>query len=85
MNRPDNEQDIQYAKVDYSADLTPAKIKFLQQVTRKFLFYARAVDNTMMHALDGIASGANVTSLKPHMQISFSGQHCQKHNSTAPY
>ena len=59
MDWPDYGQTIQYAKVDHSVDLPPEKIKFPQQVTRKFLFYARAVDNTMMHALNDIASSTD--------------------------
>ena len=62
MDRPNYRQAIQYAKVDHSIDLPPEKIKFLQQVNRKFLFYACTDDNTMMHVLDDIASSADVES-----------------------
>ena len=62
MDRPDYGQAIQYVKVDHSVDLLPEKIKFLQQVIRNFLFYTCAVDNTMMHALNDIASSADVKS-----------------------
>jgi hypothetical protein len=34
-------------------------VKFIQQVTGKFLYYARAIDNTMLHALNDIASSKN--------------------------
>eukprot|EP00536_Pseudo-nitzschia_multiseries_P019698 jgi/Psemu1/116831/gw1.3958.2.1 len=47
---------IQYAKLEDTSTLTDDEIKFIQQVTGKFLFYARAVDNTMLHALNDIAS-----------------------------
>ena len=50
MERPDYGQTIQYAKIDNITAITLDKIKFLQKVTGKLLFYARAVDNTMMHA-----------------------------------
>ena len=40
MEQPYYGQPIQYARVDHSAALTPKKIKFLQQLTGKFLFYA---------------------------------------------
>ena len=62
MNWPNYGETIQHVKVDHSVDLIPKKIKFLQQVTRNFLFYACAINNTMMHALNGIASSADVKS-----------------------
>ena len=50
------------AKVQYSQPIDHTPIsdeqhKFIQQVTGKFLFYARAVDPTMLHALNCIACG----------------------------
>ena len=62
MDRPDYGQKIQYAKVDHSAPLPPNKFKFLQQVTEKFLLYARALNTTMMHALNDIAASTDVKS-----------------------
>ena len=62
MDRPDYGQKKQYTNIDHSAALPPDNIKFLQQVTRKFLFYARAVNNTMMHALNDIAASTDVES-----------------------
>eukprot|EP00536_Pseudo-nitzschia_multiseries_P018927 jgi/Psemu1/58057/gm1.58057_g len=50
---------IQYAKLEDVTTLSDEEIKFIQQVTGKFLFYARAVDNTMLHALNDIASAKN--------------------------
>ena len=48
---------IQYAKdEDTSEKLGPAEKKFIQQVTGTFLYYARAVDATMLVALSAIAS-----------------------------
>jgi len=48
---------IQYAKEeDTTEKLGPAKKKFIQQVTGTFLYYARAVDATMLVALSAIAS-----------------------------
>ena len=55
MTRPDYGAKVQYVKEDNSRKLTPKEIKFIQQVTGKFLFYARAVDPTMLHALNEIA------------------------------
>eukprot|EP00536_Pseudo-nitzschia_multiseries_P000416 jgi/Psemu1/915/gm1.915_g len=50
---------IQYTKLEDTTTLSDEEIKFIQQVTGKFLFYARAVDNTMLHALNDIASSQN--------------------------
>ena len=52
----------QYAKVGHSAPLPPDKIKFLQQATRKFFLYARAVNTTMMQALNDNVSSTDVKS-----------------------
>jgi len=60
---PSKMEAIQYgAKVQYShriddRPITKDQHKFIQQVTGKFLFYARAVDPTMLHALNCIACG----------------------------
>ena len=47
---------VQYAVSDTAPNLTPAQIKYIQQVTGKLLFYARAIDNTMLHTLNMIAT-----------------------------
>ena len=48
---------VQYAKQDdTSPKLDAAKKKFVQQVTGTFLYYARAVDPTMLVALSAIAA-----------------------------
>ena len=39
--------------------MTAQDIKHKQRVCGKFLFYARAIDNTMLHALNDIASAKN--------------------------
>ena len=36
--------------------MTPQEIKHKQRVVGKFLFYARAIDNTILHALNDIAT-----------------------------
>ena len=46
---------IQYIEDDSSAPLTPGQIKFIQRVIWKFLSMARAVDNTLLHALYDLA------------------------------
>ena len=62
IDQPDYRQTIQYVKIDNSPPLTVAQIKYIQQVTGKFLFYARAIDNTMSHAINEITSSPNLES-----------------------
>ena len=59
IERPDYGQKIQYVKLDESDPMTAYDILHKQQVCGKFLFYARAIDNTMLHALNDIASAKN--------------------------
>ena len=49
-------QRMQFAHIDESDKLTDKEIKYIQKVTGKFLYYARAVDPTMLHALNDIAT-----------------------------
>ena len=49
-------QKIQFAETDDSPPMTPIEIKYKQRAVGKFLFYARAIDNTMLHALNDIAT-----------------------------
>ena len=42
--------------LDLSKLMTKTQTQFLQQVTGKFLYYARAVDCTMFHALNDLAT-----------------------------
>ena len=46
-------------KEDESPPLNKEQIKYIERVTGKFLYYGRAVDNTMLHALNEIASAGN--------------------------
>ena len=50
---------IQYATVDESDLLASDKITFIQRVIGKLLYYARAVDPTMLHAINDIALSAS--------------------------
>jgi hypothetical protein len=56
IDRPDYGAKVQYVKEDLTGTLNEDQIKFIQRVTGKFLFYARAIDDTMLHALNDIAS-----------------------------
>jgi len=62
IDRPDYGQTIQYVKIENSPPLIAAQIKYMQQVTGKFLFYAQAIDNTTSHAINEIASSPNLES-----------------------
>ena len=46
---------VQYVEDDTSERLTPEQTKFIQRVIGKFLFLARAIDNTLLHALNDLA------------------------------
>ena len=60
--RPEYGARIQYATDDDTPKLDDSKIKFLQRVVGKFLYYARAIDTTMAHAINDIgAAVANGT------------------------
>jgi hypothetical protein len=59
LERPKYGEKIQYTKIDNSGMMAPIEIKHKQRSTGKFLFYGRAIDNTMLHALNDIASAKN--------------------------
>jgi hypothetical protein len=44
------------AKVDETNPIIKKETKILQQVCGKFLYYAMAVDTTMLHALNDLAT-----------------------------
>ena len=52
---PNFGQRIQFVKVDETAPLGKDKIRFIQKVVGKLLYYARAVDPTMLHAINDIS------------------------------
>ena len=47
---------IQMATIDKTNPMTPVQTKLLQQVCGTFLYYTRAVDCTMLHALNDLAT-----------------------------
>ena len=49
-------QPIQQVYDDDAPPLNQSQQKYIQQVVGKFLYYARAIDNTMLHAMNDIAS-----------------------------
>ena len=55
MTRPDCGAKAQHVEDDESGKLAAEEIKRIQKVVGKFSFLARAIDNTMLHALSEIA------------------------------
>ena len=55
MERPTYGPESQYVKDDNSPLLSGKRINYLQRVIGKFLYYARAIGSTMLHALSSIA------------------------------
>ena len=56
IERPDYSAKIQYIKDDISTPLTAIQTKHIERVVGKFLYYGRAINKTMLHALNNIAS-----------------------------
>lgn len=52
---PDYGANVQYLKDDETAPLSPDQIRHIQRNVDKFLFMGRALNNTMLNALNGIA------------------------------
>ena len=59
IERLDYGAKVQYAKEDTAPLLSATQIKHIERVVGKFLYYGRAIDNTMLHALNDIASTKN--------------------------
>ena len=47
---------VQYLEEDLTKPLTLAQYKTVEQIIGKFLYYARATDNTMAHMMNYIGS-----------------------------
>ena len=56
---PEYGKKVQMATIDDSDPMNKEQIKKLEQVCGKFLYYARAVDDTMLHALNDLATQKN--------------------------
>ena len=50
---------VQYVEEDLTKPLTPAQYKAVEHVEGKFLYYARAIGNTMAHIMNHIGSQKN--------------------------
>ena len=46
----------QMTKIDNTPPMTPSQIKLLEKVTGKFLYIARALDDTMLHAVNELVT-----------------------------
>lgn len=62
---PDYGNRVQHVAVDNSPALTPAEIHRLQEMIGSLLFYARAIDNTMLTAVNHVSSDQ----AKPTQQV----------------
>ena len=47
---------VQYVQEDLLKPLTPVQFKAVKRIIGKFLYYARAIDNTMAHMINHIGS-----------------------------
>ena len=61
-NAPIYGQKVQYADTINFSTLTPNK-----HIYCKFLYYAHAIDNTMMHALNNLASQVTTGNMKTEL------------------
>ena len=54
--RPNYGAKVQWAEIAKECDLTPEQLKYCQQIFGVFLFYARVIDSTMLHAIGTMAT-----------------------------
>jgi len=69
-------------KLDTTPELSKKQVKLLQQVTGKFLYYARAVDGTMLHALNELASATHKGTQKTAIAMNHFLNYCSTHPNT---
>ena len=67
----------QMTRIDTSQPMTPQEIKRLQQVCGKFLYYARTIDDTMMHSLNVLATRVSNGTLKTKGDMQHFLQYCK--------
>ena len=76
----------QFTTVDTSPPLTPEQIKRLEQVTGKFLYIAQALDVTMMHALNDLATTKSNSSQETTKAVIYFLNYCASNpNPTKMY
>ena len=59
IDQPDYKAKVQFSKIDTATPLSLTQIKNIERVVGNFVYYARAIDNTMLHELNDIASSKN--------------------------
>ena len=69
-------------ELDTTPELSKKQVKLLQQVTSKFLYYARAVDGTMLHALNELASATHKGTQKTAIAMNHFLNYCSTHPNT---
>ena len=70
----------QYAAHDDSAPTSPAQTKYIQEVIGTFLYYARAIDSTMIPTLSKLASRQSVPTVSLYADV----QHFLQYAATYP-
>ena len=55
---------VQYTEIIDISVFTKQQINLLQRICVKFLYYARAIDSKMMHALNDLASQVTAETMK---------------------
>jgi hypothetical protein len=78
---PEYGKTVQYNTVDTSAPLGPAGVKKIQEVTGKFLYVGRAVDNTMLHALNELCIAATRGTKQTGMALEHFLNYCASNDS----
>ena len=58
------EKKVQYADIIEIPTFAKKQIHLLQRICGKFLYYAQAIDSTMMHALNDLASQVTAGTMK---------------------
>ena len=56
MARPDYGATVQYAHNNKGEPVNKPRIRRIERIVGKFLYYARAIDTTMRHALSSIST-----------------------------
>ena len=69
--------------IDDSPKLSPQEIKYIQQVVGQFYYYARAIDNTMQHALNEIAIATLHGTQQTKKAIDHFLNYCATHHDAA--
>ena len=59
IDRPDYGAKVQYVKHDRTWPLGKKQVNYLERVVGIFSYYARAIDNTKLHALYDIATATS--------------------------